>query len=52
MFSGHCVKQVDENWNFNPVFDDVRNKIVSAHCTVTLNVLTVITDENMSNLAS
>ena len=33
--------------NFNPinVFDDVRNKLVSAHCTVTLNVLTV-TDEN------
>ena len=27
------------------IFDDVRNKLVSAHCTVTSNVLTVI-DEN------
>ena len=27
------------------VFDDVRNKLISSHCTVTLNVLTV-TDEN------
>ena len=26
------------------VFDDVRNKLVSAHCTVTLNVLTVTDD--------
>ena len=32
-------------------FDDVRNKLVSAHCTVTWNVLTV-TDEYISNLAS
>ena len=40
------------------VFDDVRNKLVSAHCTVTWNVLTVtwnvltVTDEYISNLAS
>ena len=27
------------------VFEDVRNKLISAHCTVTSNVLTV-TDEN------
>ena len=50
IFSVHCVKEVDWKSTLklefqSYVFDDLRNKLVSAHCTVTSNVLNV-TDEN------
>ena len=46
-FSIHCVNTNGLKLNFqSSVFDDVRNKLFSAHCTVTSNVLTV-TDENI-----
>ena len=41
LFSFHCVNTSGLTY----VFEDVRNKLVTAHCTVTSNVLTV-TDEN------
>ena len=46
----HCVNTSGLKLNFEKgisiqCFDNVRNKLVSAHCTVTSNVLTV-TDEN------
>ena len=49
-FSFHCVNTSGLKLNFDKgiqsyVFEDVRNKLVTAHCTVTSNVLTV-TDEN------
>ena len=45
-FSVLCVNTSRLKLNFEKDdFDDVRNKLVSAHCTVTSNVLTV-TDEN------
>ena len=45
-FSIHCVNTSGLKLNFQSnVFDNVHNKLVSAHCTDTSNVLTV-TDEN------
>ena len=45
-FSIHCVNTSGLKLNFQSyVFDNVRNKLVSANCTATSNVLTV-TDEN------
>ena len=45
-FSIHCVNTSRLKLSFQSnVFDDVRNKLVSAHCPVTVNVLTM-TDEN------
>ena len=45
-FSIHCVNTSGLKLKFQSnVFDDVRNKLISAHCTVTSNVL-IETDEN------
>ena len=44
LYSLRKHKWIDSQLQSN-VFDDVRNKLVSAHCTVTSNVLTV-TKEN------
>ena len=47
-FSIHCVntRELKLNLKFQSnVFEDVHNKLVSAHCTVTSNVL-IVTDEN------